>query len=355
MVKAVAALAQSAYALYTLYRARGDQINQFGYAAFGLTVAPYAVMSIMNLLGNLCRPEYPSLYMVESSIMDEARQRGGLFDGAVGRIKENESRTVCGCGFAGGEDIDDLHFMTDNTDEVVAHFSTARKHWCEQPNEVDGAMNVEPSASVEKLSPISSLPYPGQISHTFLIAPLPKKLNYYNMESPLMLFVPCHTPIVRSPTAPGIPPTRHAVSSIKLSRYWIFIKYYTWKLHYQPSHFLALAHRWRGLKYLLTAIVSLTPILLVGLLSHFQLGSIPATESSTWRAFTVQWLCLGSVTGLWFVFDQERKDTMPNEEAQVGPALRAFVYVTSASPAFGGYIVVGQMLARYGVCSWVGD
>ncbi|OAL43974.1 hypothetical protein IQ07DRAFT_260839 [Pyrenochaeta sp. DS3sAY3a] len=53
MVKATIALAQSAYALTTLYRARGDQIAQFGFAAFGLTVAPYAVMSIVNLLGNL--------------------------------------------------------------------------------------------------------------------------------------------------------------------------------------------------------------------------------------------------------------------------------------------------------------
>ncbi|KAF2821613.1 hypothetical protein CC86DRAFT_242190, partial [Ophiobolus disseminans] len=83
IVKALIALAQSAYALTTLYRARGDQINQFGYAAFGLTVAPYAVMSIVNLIGNLCQPEYPSLYMVESSTMDEARRRGGFFKGDV--------------------------------------------------------------------------------------------------------------------------------------------------------------------------------------------------------------------------------------------------------------------------------
>ncbi|KAF2029984.1 hypothetical protein EK21DRAFT_41639, partial [Setomelanomma holmii] len=85
-VKALIALAQSAYALTTLYRARGDQIEQYGYAAFGLTVAQYAVMFITNLIGNLCRPEYPSLYMVESSMMDEARRQGGHFNGAVARV-----------------------------------------------------------------------------------------------------------------------------------------------------------------------------------------------------------------------------------------------------------------------------
>ncbi|KAF1979556.1 hypothetical protein BU23DRAFT_445717, partial [Bimuria novae-zelandiae CBS 107.79] len=89
MVKALIALVQSGYALMTLYRSRGDQIAQFGYAAFGLTVAPYAVMSVMNLLGNLCRPDYASLYIVESSIMDEARRRGGVFEGAVGRVLED--------------------------------------------------------------------------------------------------------------------------------------------------------------------------------------------------------------------------------------------------------------------------
>ncbi|KAF2878023.1 hypothetical protein BDV95DRAFT_480397, partial [Massariosphaeria phaeospora] len=87
VVKAVIAIAQTGYAFLTLYRTRGDQIDQFGYAAFGLTVAPYGVMSITNLFGNLCRPDYPSLYMVESSIMHEARKRGGLFDGAVGTVE----------------------------------------------------------------------------------------------------------------------------------------------------------------------------------------------------------------------------------------------------------------------------
>ncbi|KAF2272246.1 uncharacterized protein EI97DRAFT_386258, partial [Westerdykella ornata] len=82
-VKALLALAQTAYASMTLYRSQGDQIEQFGYAAFGLTVAPFAVMSTINLIGSLCRPDYASLYMVESSIMDEARSRGGSFKGTV--------------------------------------------------------------------------------------------------------------------------------------------------------------------------------------------------------------------------------------------------------------------------------
>ncbi|KAF2676641.1 hypothetical protein K458DRAFT_321640, partial [Lentithecium fluviatile CBS 122367] len=83
IVKALIALVQAGYAFSTLYRSQGDQIEQFGYAAFGLTVAPYAVMSTINLFGSLCRPDYPSLYLMENSTMDEARKRGGVFEGSV--------------------------------------------------------------------------------------------------------------------------------------------------------------------------------------------------------------------------------------------------------------------------------
>jgi hypothetical protein len=44
-----------------------DQVQQYGYAAFGLTVVPYALMSIINLLGNLMLPGYPVRILVEPS------------------------------------------------------------------------------------------------------------------------------------------------------------------------------------------------------------------------------------------------------------------------------------------------
>jgi hypothetical protein len=41
IVGGLIALAQAIYTSVTLYQTRGDQINQYGYAAFGLTVAPF--------------------------------------------------------------------------------------------------------------------------------------------------------------------------------------------------------------------------------------------------------------------------------------------------------------------------
>ena len=86
-LKSIASVIQLSYACVTLYRSRGDQISRYGFAAFGLTVIPYAIMSLVNLIANILSPDYPSLYMVRSEVMVEAERRGGLFDGTVGIIE----------------------------------------------------------------------------------------------------------------------------------------------------------------------------------------------------------------------------------------------------------------------------
>ena len=87
--KAIIAIIQTIYASITLYRARGDQIQRYGYAAFGLTVLPYLIMSIMNLLATSLLPDYSTLYIVRSLELDEAITAGAQVDGAVGRIVQS--------------------------------------------------------------------------------------------------------------------------------------------------------------------------------------------------------------------------------------------------------------------------
>ena len=87
LIKSLVAIFQTLYASFTLYRARGDQIQRYGYAAFGLTVAPYLIMSVVNLVSNVLTPEYPTTYLVKTDIMDEAsRREGAEFEGMVGSI-----------------------------------------------------------------------------------------------------------------------------------------------------------------------------------------------------------------------------------------------------------------------------
>jgi len=79
-------LVQLLFGLVTLYRARGDQIDLYGYAAFGLTVAPYAIVSVMNSAAALVTPQYPVLHLVHSPDMDEAARDGGDFTRVLASI-----------------------------------------------------------------------------------------------------------------------------------------------------------------------------------------------------------------------------------------------------------------------------
>lgn len=74
-MKIIVTIVQLVFALVTLYRTRGDQITMFGYAAFGLTVAQYAWMSLLNLIGSLVCPSYPIIFLIESQTLNDLRAR----------------------------------------------------------------------------------------------------------------------------------------------------------------------------------------------------------------------------------------------------------------------------------------
>ncbi|KAF2494436.1 hypothetical protein BU16DRAFT_487543, partial [Lophium mytilinum] len=95
-VTGLIAVAQAIFAIVTLWQSRGDQVQRYGYAAFGLTVAPYATMSFVNLLGTLMRPDFDAVYLVGSPAMLEARSRvkgspEGYFPGTVAELEVDET------------------------------------------------------------------------------------------------------------------------------------------------------------------------------------------------------------------------------------------------------------------------
>ncbi|KAF9728880.1 hypothetical protein PMIN01_13260 [Paraphaeosphaeria minitans] len=89
--KALISLVQAFWGIVTIYEARGNQIDMYGYAAFGLTVVPYAVMSITNLLAGLVRPEYPCMFLASSPDLVEASRCNGRFDCIVADINTNSA------------------------------------------------------------------------------------------------------------------------------------------------------------------------------------------------------------------------------------------------------------------------
>jgi hypothetical protein len=94
--KLLISILQILWGIVTLYKTRGDQIASYGYGAFGLTVAPYAIMSIINLATNLVRPEYASMYLVYSPEMQAAINAGGEFKGMVAEVDDEAIDPVTG-------------------------------------------------------------------------------------------------------------------------------------------------------------------------------------------------------------------------------------------------------------------
>lgn len=64
ILQAVAAMLQIIYSSLELYDASIRQIPKYGYASYSLTVIPYIVMSLANLLATICEPQYPSMFLV---------------------------------------------------------------------------------------------------------------------------------------------------------------------------------------------------------------------------------------------------------------------------------------------------
>jgi hypothetical protein len=88
VVKALVSIIQLLSSIFTLYETRRLQLEQYGYAAYGFTVVPYATMTLINLLANMVTPDFPTLYMVRTTTMDDAGHLGGKFIGVVASVYE---------------------------------------------------------------------------------------------------------------------------------------------------------------------------------------------------------------------------------------------------------------------------
>lgn len=150
LAKGLIAVFQTVYASLTLYHARGDQIQHYGYAAFGLTVVPYIVMSLINLASIILTPDYPVMYLVESEAMREANKRqNAKFDGVIGKILTTSSSS--------NESYQDVKFDINSNGRmaVLACGSDAQIIKVDEEAEVDGVkFRTDPWTGVITTLPI---------------------------------------------------------------------------------------------------------------------------------------------------------------------------------------------------------
>lgn len=89
ITKGLVAVLQLCFSIFVLVRSKANQIQIYGYAAFSLTVAPYAVMAAVNLLANAVMPTYSSLYLVRNDVMDEIEKANNIsFNNVVGTVQQ---------------------------------------------------------------------------------------------------------------------------------------------------------------------------------------------------------------------------------------------------------------------------
>ena len=84
------AIAIAIYQLFnssvTLYSTSKNAMVTYGYAAYSLTVIPYAVMSLFNLIAQAVCPTYSELCLIRTEVMNEAESRGLRFGDVAGRV-----------------------------------------------------------------------------------------------------------------------------------------------------------------------------------------------------------------------------------------------------------------------------
>jgi hypothetical protein len=305
VMRGLAAIVQAILAIQTLYQTRGDQIKRYGFASFGLTVAPYAIMSLVNLLGALSRPEYDAVYLIGSPMMVEERRRKGLegyYDGVVGEVLEADRDHSLANDFTKDDNFvveSPVFFQSIDNDM----YATLRTHDKKEPVCVRVMQSDSPYAALDGLS---------------LFVPSTPPFAYHRASEE----------VLSNPR-----PRRISTDTFK----W-------------PSKILPRSTRYIKRSRWLAFIISLSPIILIQTLSGFKAGSESTTVQ---QAITMLWLAWGSAIG-YLVARFETKDTVGDKvegQTQVWSIVKSVGwFLVLGWPAFAGWAVVGKMLKEYGRC-----
>lgn len=319
-------ISQSISGAYALYKARGSQIERYGFAAFGLTVIPYIVISIINFTGSLLSGEYETIFLVHSSVMDEMIARGGFSDGTVGSVDvATEDHTdiplldrevsIGSVGtavkFEGSKEALRCGGSSNQSFKIEPLKTPVPKRWClSWKHRYHGLLHypvlTQKPSLITKETPIAQEP-----------SPKPKdakqgRCQRWPWQKPpasakdkiSTIFIPSHSPFTR------LSPARNQT----------------------PLNLLAII-------LLLVAIA--TPYLIIGILSGFK----PNNSSLLQRNFTLTWLICGQSQGYGL---GEYVEQWTRKKAILWGLLIVICFHGSSSVC--GFFVVAQEMLEFGTC-----
>ncbi|CAI7663236.1 unnamed protein product [Penicillium glandicola] len=357
---ALIAIIQIIYASVTLYRSRGHQVDKYGYAAFGFTVLPYLIMSFVNLLGNLVTPRYSTIYLVHSEIMDEASQRGGHFDGIVGSLESAPLDWKNGIVFSGsvqGLPLEPLEEKAERTWKFQLDATSVSK---EKLHSLQAGETLAPE---KKNDPASSLAVAEETLQT-----------KHNIQNPYESSKPEGN--IKGDTGKDNGGKKKDKNEDK-KPVIVCPSCYSFKVSEENFGWLQPSdnkkHRTRAVLITLAVrlVIGAMPLVVIGAMSHFKQGSSTAPE----RAWILSWLVLGMaiignpffmnwIIRILIVLNDDRRQ-LDGSKSRSGGKIHLVSHLAEciglflvtgglATPAFGGFVMVAQMLREYGSCSILG-
>lgn len=324
-VKAFTGLIQIVSSLYALYSAYGAETAVYGFAAFGFTVLPYTVMSLLNVVANVIEASYDCLFLVRSDVMREAERReAGEFVGEVAELVPADPTVELE---VTGQRSLDLRFRRDGRGRWYARVVVA--------GPVTGPAT----------SPPTGIGASGSGSGAPTIGPA---------------IGPATGPAVRVP-ATGIPTgTEFRVVIPPLDGSYDPIADPRPKIVVQPvgqsyrfsRESLRRAQRFRGRVSIAIIIFALvTPYAAVGALSHFRRGTSSTRQQ---RIFMTGWLVVGQVIGVLNLAAQALRVGRRRWWKWAEQLAVWIIVVIGFAFAIGGFIEAGRMLRNFGYCIKVG-
>jgi hypothetical protein len=311
--KIVIAVVQLVYALISLYHARIHQIAVYGYAAFAITVIPYAVMSFVNLISLLFCPDFTDLYLVGSSILNEAQDRASTQEEydqikkammlLVGKLEEDER----------DPDTSQIDFSR----SVV----------------VDRIFDDKGSPKLCISNNVAGAPS-GTIEHTATAPVETADDGASGQENRGTLYIPSSKP----PRRYRHPIRRLWCSSDDMEETLPKLR--------EPWH----TFRW-GVQDVINGVCLLAfygvTLAIVGGISGFKSGQSTLAQQV--------WVMLWLVSSLsWVLIDlvgDYGETKMSEEKRYILKLVFFFIALVFMAPAVGGFVVVGQMLRHYGTCT----
>jgi hypothetical protein len=324
LVKGVVALLQSIYASSTLIRTNGGEVKRYGFAAPGLTVLPYAIMSTLNLMANLLAPHYPTLYLVRSEVMEEAERRTGLpFHYVVGKVVDESSIVN--------------NIVMEGWSEMAGSFKDDDKLLSVSPSaEEDSDEKIEICGSSHQTIYVPSCPRFRRTDDS-QASPLGQFI-----ESPRGLVFSQHQYMVQRLQASMQPSLRYHPQGNVGALLPQLLSDCLWQSRFGRivSAYVVVTAAPSLSQWGIHELFSVSIICYAELIATLVLSKFNAQQSTlAQRAWTVTWLLMGSLGAVISqIFKKESRGMV------------CFVMVMYGAPAIGGFIVVCQMLKAYGIC-----